>query len=255
MWYEIENEYSTWHFYPDSLVLKLSGYTEYKAKWQGDKSTIAFEIPTYDWDSLGKPIDTINKIQINYQLSNRGDSLFGTLKNNYGIHEFSLIKTSNYIEYLHRRFGLKFSLPKEHENELIDIESTEGMKIFMDFENHKVIAKTEYSNSLSNLEDDIKKFKDRLGSGRLEADWQKEFGFNLYVYADKKISDSLINTSLRLTVKSDLFKRHDLPRPPNNSKPINIYRIYDTKEVHEIENYSEFRKAKKIKTNAKTVFD
>jgi len=87
-WREIENEYSTWNFYPDSLVFKLSGTTENKTDWKANKSQIEFEIETFDRDSVGKLVDTINKVRIDYQLSDKKDSLFGTLKNNYGVHKF-----------------------------------------------------------------------------------------------------------------------------------------------------------------------
>ena len=66
-WREIENEYSTWHFYPDSLVFKLSGTTENKTDWKANKSQIEFEIETYDRNSVGKFVDTINKIKIDYR--------------------------------------------------------------------------------------------------------------------------------------------------------------------------------------------
>ena len=117
-WREIENEYSTWHFYPDSLVLKLTGEPNEKTDWKANKYQIEFEIETFDQNSAGKFIDTINKILIDYQLSDKKDSLFGTLKNNYGVHKFSMLKTENYIEYLNRKFGIDFTLPKNNSNEL-----------------------------------------------------------------------------------------------------------------------------------------
>lgn len=163
-WREIENEHSTWHFYPDSLVLKLTREPEEKTDWKANKSQIEFEVETFERNSAGKFIDTINKILIDYQLSDKKDSLFGTLKNNYGVHKFSMLKTENYNEYLNRKFGVEITLPKSDSTELIKVDPIYGMKIFISSENNQLTGKTEFSNSLNNLENDIKSFKDKLGA-------------------------------------------------------------------------------------------
>ena len=249
-WYEIENDYSTWHFHQDSLVFKLAGNTEEKVEWKANKSEIEFEHPTFYWNSLGKPVDTINKVLINYKLSDKKDSLFGTLKNNYGIHKFSMLRTKNYNEYLNRKFGIEFSLPKENSAEFIETQAIYGLKIIMGFVNNKVICKTEFSNTLNNLEYDIKTFKDKLKTEIEAQDISNEFKFHLSVYADKKISDSTITASLPVTIRSDLFKVYDFPRPPNDTMSIKIYRIYQSDKK---ENLS-LRKSKRIKTIANTVY-
>lgn len=254
-WREIENEYSTWHFYPDSLVFKLSGNTENKTDWKANKSQIKFEIETLDRNSAGKFIDTINKILIDYQLSGKKDSLFGTLKNNYGVHKFSMLKTEDYIEYLNRKFGIEFTLPKNDSNELKKIDPVYGMKIFMNLENDNIVAKTELSNSLNNLKTDIKEFKNKLESYFGTYDLRTE-RFYLSVYADKKIPDSIITANLAVTVKSNFFlnNKYDaipIPRPPGDTLPIKIFRIYESEQNQNIG----LRKAKEIKTIANTVYN
>ena len=166
-WREIENEYSTWHFYPDDLVIKIPSYPNGiydRTEWSANKSKIEFELREFGLDSLGNKIDTINKVLINYKLSDKKDSLFGTLKNNYGEYKFSLLKTENYIKYLNRKFGIEFTLPKNDSNGLKKIDPVYGMKIFMNLENDNIVGKTELSNSLNSLETDIKEFKNKLES-------------------------------------------------------------------------------------------
>jgi len=250
-WREIENEYSTWHFYPDSLVFKLPSEFDKKTKWNANKSQIEFELRTLYWKSDSSlPIDTTSKILINYKLSDNKDSLFGTIKNNYGIHKFSMLKTKSYSEYLKRKFGIEFTLPKSDSTELIKKDPVYGMKIFMTSVNNKVIGKTELSNSLNSLENDIKRFKDTLETYFGPKDLRIE-RFYLSVYADKPISDSIITASLPVTIKSDFFIDNDIPRPPGNMLPISIYRMYNDEENDNLY----FRKAKKIKTIANTVYN
>ena len=249
-WREIENEYSTWHFYSDSLVFKLSENTENKTDWKATKSQIEFEIETLDRNSAGEFVDTINKVLINYRLSDSKDSLFGTLKNNWGEHKFSMLKTENYIQYLNRKFGIEFTLPKNDSNELKRIDQVYGMKIFISFENNQLTGKTEFSNSLKNLENDIKRFRDKLETFFGPKDWRIQ-KFYLSVYADKKVKDSIITKSLSVTTKSDFFINNDIPRPPNDTIAIKIYRIYDDGKSNNVS----FRKAKRLKTSANTVYN
>ncbi|MDG4715792.1 hypothetical protein [Winogradskyella marincola] len=257
-WREIENEYSTWHFYPDSLVLKIPSYPNGiydRTEWSANKSQIEFELREFGIDSLGNKVDTINKVLINYNLSDKKDSLFGTLKNNYGEYKFSLLKTENYIEYLKRKFGIEFTLPKNDSIELKRIDPVYGMKIFMNFKNDNIIAKTELSNSLNNLETDIKEFKKQLESYFGTYDLRTE-RFYLSVYADKKIPDSIITANLAVTVKSNFFlnNKYDaipIPRPPGDTLPIKIFRIYESEQKQNIG----LRKAKEIKTIANTVYN
>jgi hypothetical protein len=249
-WREIENEYSTWHFYPDSIVFKLSGNTEKNTDWNANKSQIEFEVSTFERNLDGKFVDTINKVRIDYQLSVKKDSLFGILKNNYGVHKFSMLKTKNYSEYLNRKFGIDFTLPKNDSTELIKIDPVHGMKIFMNMTNNRIIGKTEFSNSLNNLENDIgnyiKKLETYFGPKDMRTD-----NYYLSVFADKNISDSTITANLLVTFKSDFFINNDIPRPPLNTLPIRIYRIY----YNDAMEFKNRIKGKRIKTIANTVYN
>ena len=90
-WYEIENEYATWEFYSDSLIVGTEDKD--KVEWRATDSKIEIDYPTFYWDSLGKIVNVIDKIVIDYKLSRNIDTLNGILTNRNGKHEFGLIRT------------------------------------------------------------------------------------------------------------------------------------------------------------------
>lgn len=261
-WREIENEYSTWNFYPDSLILKFPNESDEKLHWKANKSQIEFEHRIFGFDSLGNNIDTINKVLINYQFSDNEDRLFGTLKNNWGEHKFSLLRTQNYIDYLKKKFGIEFTLPNDSSGIYMGgtsfstiggykLHPIYGLKIFMESSNNDITAKTELSGNLNNLRSDIKKFKDNvkhwdeppIGTNEMYLDGRLHFR----VFADKSIPDSIITNKLKVTInqKSSEFNKHY-----SDTLPISIYRILKTKGI-EPQNI----KGKEIKTIANIVYN
>ena len=245
-WFEFENEnrYNYWHFYKDSLL-----FAEDKVEWKASDSKIEFDYITYIWDSIGKQIDYQDKIVINYQLNNDNDSLFGILKNKYGKYKFSLLKAENYIEFLKKRYQIEFTLPEDNSIEHIEIEDKFGLKVFIGYSNDKIVGRTVLSADLNHLESDILMFKDSIKpTGRPEQDMRNDFRFHLRVFADKKISDSIITKNLPVTIKSELFKENDFPRLPNDTLAIRIYRMYKSEE-------DERMKGRKIKTIANNVYN
>ena len=90
-WYEIQNEKIIWNFYQDSLIITADPYD--KVEWKANDSKIEFDYPTFYWDSLGKPINFVDKIVIEYKLSDNRDTISGKLTNRKGNHKFGLIRT------------------------------------------------------------------------------------------------------------------------------------------------------------------
>lgn len=241
-WRDIESEYVTWHFYPDGLVLKIGDRDE-KTEWKANKSKIEFEFPEFGFDALGNKIDTINKVLITYQLSDNKDSLFGSWKDNWGIHKFSLLKTKNYIDYLKKKFGIEFILPKDSSSINLGqmyhstiggkkLHPDYGLKIFMGSSNDEIVARTELSENLSNLEFDIKRFKDSIRPLSeyipKENELYSDERFHLRVFADKSISDSIITNKLKVTINK---KNSELNKHYPDTLPIRIYRILKTKGI------------------------
>lgn len=253
-WYEVENGYATWEFYPDSLIVGTEDKERFE--WKASDSKIKFDYITYIWDSLGKQINYEDKIVINYKINKKNDSLFGKLKNKYGNHNFSLIKAKNCIEYLNKKYGINFSLPQDKNAENIKIKANYGLNVFIGFLNNKVIGKTELSDNLNHLESDIITFKDSIKpNGRPEIDMYDKFydhRFHLRVFADKKISDSIITQYLSATVRYQISKKNIYSRKPSNDTlPIRIYRIYLTQETDNLYDL----KGKEIKTIANNIYD
>lgn len=225
-WYEIKNNGITrLNFNSDSLI--ITDLRTQTVEWSADKSKIEFDYNLMFTDSLGRKI---KKTVLEYNFSSTKDTLFTHIIEPDKKVEFNLIKANNYIDYLNKKSGIKFELPKDGKSEPINLESDYSLKIFMGFSNNKIIGKTELSDNLNNLESDIKTIKDSLITGRPEQDVLNEIRFHLRVFADKKIPDSMITKSLPVTNRSDIFKIYDFPRPPNDTLPLKIYRIYQSEE-------------------------
>jgi hypothetical protein len=270
-WREIESEFSTWHFYPDSLVLKFPGESDEKTNWSVNKSQIKFELPNHYWELSETPEDSINRVLINYELSENRDSLFGTLKNNWGVHKFGLLKTENYSEYLNRKFGIQFKLPNDSSAKYLDRPAFQkkpngynlypiyGMRIFMGISDGQVVGKTEISESLNNLEFDINKFKDSIKPyEQHQIETHEMFldrRIHLRIFADKNISDSTITKYLKATIyeKNSELDKHYPERfrgQKRDTLPIRIYRIVDRENINPYNLYG-----KEIKTIANTVYN
>ena len=245
-WYEIKNDGITrLNFKSDSLI--ITDLRTQTVEWSADESKIEFDYNLMFPDSLGKKI---KKTILEYNLSSTKDTLFARIIDTQKELQFNLIRANNYIDYLNKKSGIKFELPKDDESKHINLDGNYGLKIFMGYSNNKIIGKTEFSDDLNNLESDIITFKDSLITGRPDLDVRNDFRFHLRVFADKKISDSIITRNLPMTIKSGIFKTYDFPRPPNDTVPIRIYRIYKSVEKEDLG----FLKGRKIKTIANTVY-
>lgn len=252
-WYGIENDgYTRIHFYPDSVVF-TEEYRE-SVEWKATKSQIHFSLPN------NMMLDSMKDIKINYKLSERGDTLFGSFKNLHGENKLNLIRAKNYIEYLNKRYEINFSLPEDNSVEYLKPPNNEsydryGLKVFIGYLDNKIVGKTELSENLTYIKSDIISFKDRIiPNGRAEVDGYDTFydyRFHLRVFADKKISDSIITQYLSVTIKHKTTEVNAYSRKPtNDTLPIRIYRIYQSEETENLHAI----KGKVIKTNANNIY-
>ena len=242
-WFELENEYATWEFYSDSLIFGTE--FKYNFEWEASDADIKFDYITYSYGSEGKQIKYEDKIVIDYNLNNDNDSLFGTLRNKYGIHKFSMLKTKSYTEYLNKKFQIIFSLPQNKKAEPIKDYGFYGLKVFIGTSNNKIIGRTELSENLNNIESDIKIFKDSISPSQHPLNHAREISeeehkrlldrrFHLRVFADKTVPDSTITKYLSVTVNGDssifneVFTRFKVKLP--HTVPIRIIRIYNKEE-------------------------
>ncbi|WP_299683640.1 hypothetical protein [uncultured Dokdonia sp.] len=257
-WYEVENEYYTWNFFPDSLIVK--GDVKERVKWKATKSNIRIKAPIFYEDSLGRLKDTIDPILIKYQLSKKKDSMYGTLQNIYGTFSFALLKADNYTDYLNKKYGIDFSIPQDNSAELIDTDNIYGLKVFLGrSKKNKIIGRTTLSKNLTNLEADIKKFKDSIKPyEEYQIKTHKSYlerRFHLRVFADKTIPDSTITKYLKTTIPIknsgvDTYLPEKFKPNKGDTLPIRIYRILESKE----EQSAWKMKGKKIQTRANNVY-
>ncbi|MDO5981758.1 hypothetical protein [Flavivirga spongiicola] len=251
-WYETENNGNSWmHFYPDSLIIKVDPFE--KVEWKANNSKIEFDYPFLIRDSTGNLKRIPDKIIVHYKLSKNNDSLFGKLVNPFGEHQFGLLRANDYIEYLNKRYKIEFSLPQDNSIDIIKTDAIYGLKVFIGYSNNKVVGRTELSKNLNNLESDFKTFIDSIKpTYRPEIDMFKGVRFHLRVFADKTIADSTITNSLVGTIKDEISKTYDsFPKPPNDTLPIRIYRIYKSNEIESLG----IMKGKRIKTIANITYN
>lgn len=242
-WYELESNLVTLlDFNSDSL--RITDSKTQSVSWTANQSKIRFDYNTWE--------DGLQKTILEYNLSVKKDTLFTKFVKPKREQKFNLIRADNYIDFLNKKSGLKFKLPENDISEYIEFDSQYGLKIFIGYSGtNNIIKKTQFSDDLANLKDDIKKIKNNLITGRPETDLAIDYRFHFRIFADRDISDSIITKSLAVTENSDLFKTNDYPRPPNDTLPIKIYRIYQTKE----ENNLDILKGIKLKTIANTVYN
>gem|GEM_PF-3209438 len=253
-WYGIENNgFTRMHFYPDSLVF-TEEFTE-SVEWNATESQIDFSLPNNYFY-----LDSSKNFTAYYKFSKNQDTLFCTIKNDYGENELNFLKAENYIEYLNKKHEVEFQLPKNDSVEFIELDNIYGLKVFIGKSNNSIIGKTELSNDLKNLESDIKIFKDSIRpyeQNQIEThEMFLDRRFHIRVFADKSISDSTITKSLKTTIylkNSEADK--NLPERFRGEKrdtlPIRIFRIFDSKEEINLWKI----KGKEIKTIANNVYN
>lgn len=253
-WYGIENNgFTRMHFYPDSLVF-TEEFTE-SVEWNATESQIDFSLPNNYFY-----LDSSKNFTAYYKFSKNQDTLFCTIKNDYGENELNFLKAENYIEYLNKKHEVEFQLPKNDSVEFIELDNIYGLKVFIGKSNNSIIGKTELSNDLKNLESDIKIFKDSIRpyeQNQIEThEMFLDRRFHIRVFADKSISDSTITKSLKTTIylKNSEADKH-LPERFRGEKrdtlPIRIFRIFDSKEEINLWKI----KGKEIKTIANNVYN
>ena len=230
-WFELK-ETSKLEFKKDSLT--VSDYVVRKCKWNADGKKILFVFEKEFNDSLKKQT-------IKYRLKN--DTLIIVDNGELEFNEFKLIKANNFTEFILKKNSISLNLEENEDSEFIDVENKNGIKIFVEFKNEKIECKSEYSESLENLDNDINKLLldlspyiiNELENIRTENDtdessinrWLK---VNSYysLFIDKKVPESKINSIIEKLRKTKIKR---------------IYRIYKTEDNE----FVDFNKLKGIK--------
>ena len=225
-WFEMEEE-TKLEFNKGFLnILELS---ETKANWKANKKEIVYEFKNVFNDSTEIK-------SLNYELQN--DTLF--IKSDLSpSRKFKFIKAKNFTDLIFKKNNVDISLEVDKNAKLQRTENKYGIKIFVENKNGKIKAKTEYSNNLEDLENDLKQILNDLSphfmneyndlhSDRFTVEqWVK---LNIYysIFADKEVPKSEINSIVEKLKKTEIKK---------------VYRIYKT----EYDGFMSFNKLKEIK--------
>lgn len=225
-WYEIR-EFGKLEFTKDSL--NISELTFTKAKWKADEKEIKVEFKNVFNDS-------IKSHSLKYKLNN--DTLFIQSEID-SIPVFKFIKAESFTDLIFKKNNVTINLDKNPNSNFQRIENKYGIKVFIENKNGIVKAKTEYSNNLENLENDLNEilldlspyFMNEYNSSHSERfSVEQWIRMNIYysLFIDKEIPQSKIDTILEKLRKTKIVK---------------IYRAYKTVETDSVD----FNNLKEIK--------
>jgi hypothetical protein len=226
-WY-VSSEYHKLEFTVDSLII-YDGYNNL-ATWKANKSEITIS---------EKPFlkDSIEERKINYRFIH--DDLLIVFKPNDTIKKDSLIRAKSFLEFIFKKYNSKISLKKNPNSKYLESEFHTSIKIFMYAENNKIITKTEYSNSLGDLDNNVskhlKKINDRyeryLSDFKIMYEYKKK---SLTIELEEKIRQKWINKNVSFYLFSDMNIPQELIddciRNLKKSRIKNVYQIYSKTE-------------------------
>ncbi|MBU3012289.1 hypothetical protein KO506_12810 [Polaribacter vadi] len=230
-WFEI-NETSKLEFKKDSLI--LSDLTLVKSKWKANENEISIIIKNEFNDS-------IKSNSLKYKLEN--DTLTIRTNENIEFDEFKFVKAENFTDFIFKKNNVNISLEKNEKSQYLPTENKNGVKIFIENQKGKIKIKSEYSENLNNLENDIEK---------LLLDLSPYIIYQLDdLRTDSDTDESTIGKWIKINSYYSLFIDKEIPdlkislivEKLRKSKIKRIYRIYETKD----NKFVDFDKLKGIK--------
>lgn len=201
-----------------------------RVSWSATKDSLSFKVRNNYKDSL-------YTVSLRYEFSN--DTLIVYPFNRPNDPPSKFLRSKDLLDFIFSNNDVNISLPEDTTAEVLSIENKHGFKIFAEKKEDKLYFKSEYSNSLENLEKDlethiakfgeeIQKFKeDFAGIQSFEGQdlfevWIK-FHVHFPIYADASIDDS------------SLQPLYDRLKALNKTKK--IYRIYGVDESMNVDFY------------------
>jgi len=212
----------------DSLMISDIGFE--KTTWNANENLINYNYKTFFNDS-------IIKVSLKYKLLKNDSLIIEPQKD--GLQKIVLIKTNGYTDFLFRKNRINITLENNSKAEYQGQRNKYGIKIFVGFKNDSIIIKTEYSDNLKNLENDLEKKLIDLNPYFTEEynEYMKErLTFNEWIrvnihyclFIDKNTPENVVSSILENLRKTKIKK---------------IYRVFETKEQEGIP----FDNLKKIK--------
>ncbi|AQS93982.1 hypothetical protein BXQ17_07870 [Polaribacter sp. BM10] len=216
-WYDIK-ENSKLEFDKDSLTISEPFY--YKGIWKANENKVKFS-----YNNMFN--DSIKKNSFTYKLHN--DTLFFKSDLN-PLSESFFIKAESFTQFLFKKNKVNINLGKNKNAEYQGPNTKYGIKIFIESWKKSTIIKTEYSNNLENLENDLEKklnslnpyFKDEYNDYMKERmTYEKWIRINIFysLFVDENISEDIVKNIVEKLRKTRINK---------------IYRVYKTEEEYGI---------------------
>ncbi len=221
-WYDI-SEYGKLEFKKDSLI--ISDFYVQPYKWKADNSEVIFsQIPVFK--------DSIEERKFNYKFVNNDFLIL--FKKNDTLKKDSLLKANSFTEFILKKNNIKIKLGTNSKSDYILKNFHNSLKVFIGFNNDSIISKTEYSNNIENLDEDInnhlikindnyERFKEdmKLINERDKKDliqdeitemYEKWFKSNVYIslFVDKNVPQDIIDNCITKLKKSKIKKVYQI---------------------------------------------
>ena len=232
-WYSFdENEKLTLD--KDSLLIES---LHEKVKWNSTKDLLKFNYKDVFNDS-------INKVSLKYIFKN--DTLIITRYNDLENTQIKFIKATKFLDVLFSKNNVNIELPVNSNIENIRVDPKHAIKIFLELENDSIVPKTQYSENLSNLNNDLEKHRSLFSK---EIEWFKEDHSHIYKELNNQELESLW---VRFHVSFSIFADKGI-----STKELKFYynKLKEVKEINKIyqiygideSQYVDFYKLKGVK--------
>jgi len=149
-WYDISEKNKV--EFTDESVIILDDRGQ-NITWKADKSKIIISEKSLFNDS-------IEKRKLNYQLVN--DNLLILYNQNNILIKDSLIRAKSFLDFILKKYNSNINIENNPESKYLEKQFHTAIKIFLYPENGKIITKTEYSNNLKNLDNDISNHLEKI---------------------------------------------------------------------------------------------
>lgn len=208
-WYD-DNELMKFDFSKDSVT--VFDYNIQKTTWTANNKKINIQYTKFINNS-----DSIIKLDLNYSLKNN-DTLIIKKSGN----SFTFLKAKNYLDFLSKKYIVKFDLEENPKAYRQIKDDNYGIRIFLGYYKNKIIVKSEFSENLNNLDNDLniklsqinKDYQDNYRDVYEYEKWN-EIVLHYYLFVDKKIPKDTLNFYIAKLRKSKIKK---------------LYRVYQTEE-------------------------
>lgn len=178
----------TFKFYPDSLIHFDNQRGYYSAKWKIKNDKILLT-------HINGSMNHLSSTEFDFKLFKDGNELL--LSN--GKTDFpALIRSENAYDYFSQKIDMTISLPETDEDLYSAGFPYRNFNIYVGFRNNKLIAKTDKSSNLSNLQKELRNFIKNNSDNKGQIHPLSQFS----VFADQKTSKVKLDSIIEILENS-----------------------------------------------------